>query len=523
MKNIYRISAFILSLITVLMFSCVTSFAYQTVTENGITYSSANLKDTDGNFGEYYKVEYCSPTVTGAVSIKAEISGVPVVQISKEVFKGKTGITEITIPSSIAKIEDSAFENCSALKTVRINSEKCQLGKRAFKNCFSLEEANIPEKITGIPQEAFYGCSKLAEVSVPSEVAVIGADAFSLCSSLTSITLPKGVYSIGKNAFSNCAGIEEFIVDSLNTSFKAVGGVLYSYDGRTLIQYPNGKSETTVSVPEGTEAIGDFAFGANTVIEKIIIPNSVKTISAYAFCDCTALSDISVPEGVESIGSMAFGRCTALKETTLPASLKSFEGAFYQSSVEKINLKDGITLIDDKAFEGCEKLNEINIPESVKIIGMGSFDSCCSLENLVIPKTVENIGENAFINCGLLRPTVEIGSPAHKYCLDNDISCIVRGNRKITSLTVKAMPEKTSYYYKESLDTDGLVLYAVYNDFTNAEITSGYTVTPEYFDSTGTKTISVVYGNATTSFNVKVSYSWWQILIRIFLLGMLWY
>lgn len=523
MKKVHRLSAFIISAALMLAFTCITASAYSPVNENGITYSSANLKDVNGNFGEYYKVEYCMPTVSGTVEIKSEINGIPVVMIAKEVFKGKERITQVVIPASVAKIEDSAFENCAALNTVTINSEKCQIGKRAFRNCSALENINIPNQITSISQETFYGCSRLKNVEIPQSITVIGSDAFSLCSSLTSVTVPKNVYSIGKNAFANCAGIEEFKVDALNESYKATDGMLYSADSKTLIQYPNGKKEEEITIPAGTETIGDFAVGANTVVEKVIIPNGVKTISNYAFYNCAALSDAAIPDGVTSIGSMAFARCPSLKEIALPASLKSYEGAFYQSGVEKVNLKDGITLIDDKAFEGCEKLSEIIIPSSVKSIGMGAFDGCVSLENIVIPKEVTSIGENAFLGCTSIKPTVETGSAAHKYCIDNGVDCTATGSREVVSISVKSMPKKTSYYYKQNLETDGLVLSVKYNDFTTAEITSGYTVTPTYFDSVGTKQISVSLGSAVTSFKVSVSYAWWQQIIRILLLGIFWY
>lgn len=523
MKKLYRTTAFIISIAAVISFFGITVYAYPTKTENGITYSSANLKDVNGSFGEYYKVESCSLTLSGIVEIKSEINGIPVVQIAREVFKDKAGITAVVVPNTVAKIEDSAFENCSSLKTVQIMSEKCQIGKRVFKNCLSLENVNIPEKITSISQETFYGCSALNSITLPETLTVVGEEAFSLCSSLNSVTIPKNVISLGKNAFSSCAGIYEFSVDALNTSYKSIDGMLYSYDEKTLIQYPNGRHETSVIIPTGTKTIGNFAFGANTVIESVVIPEGVEAISAYAFCDCTALSEASVPAGVKTIGSMAFGRCTALKNISLPASIEKYEGAFYKSALEAVTLENGIGLIDDKTFEGCDKLAEINIPESVNSIGMGAFDGCASLEGLVIPKSVKKIGDNAFIGCDSLELCVEIGSPAHKYCIDNGIKASIIGDRKIVSLKVKTMPKKTSYYYKESLDTQGLVLFAEYNDFTSGEITSGFTATPEYFDSVGTKKITVSCGNATTDFNVKVSYSWWQQIIRILLLGIFWY
>ncbi|MBQ8014556.1 MAG: bacterial Ig-like domain-containing protein [Clostridia bacterium] len=89
------------------------------------------------------------------------------------------------------------------------------------------------------------------------------------------------------------------------------------------------------------------------------------------------------------------------------------------------------------------------------------------------------------------------------------------------------MPTKTSYEYKSanSPDLAGLSLSATYKDGTTETITdiskmniSGFTTS-----SVGSKNINVEYGGKTATFSIEVSYAWWQILIRIFLLGFLWY
>lgn len=104
---------------------------------------------------------------------------------------------------------------------------------------------------------------------------------------------------------------------------------------------------------------------------------------------------------------------------------------------------------------------------------------------------------------------------------------ILAADPEITSVTVKKSPAKTNYTYKsnESLSLDGIELEAAYSDGTKVTVTdtsqmtaSGFSVSDE-----GTQTVTVEYKGFKAQFNVTVSYAWWQWIIRILLLGFLWY
>ena len=95
--------------------------------------------------------------------------------------------------------------------------------------------------------------------------------------------------------------------------------------------------------------------------------------------------------------------------------------------------------------------------------------------------------------------------------------------RVLTSIAIAEKPAKLSYNYKDTLNTSGLTLNAFYSDGKNEKIKSGFTCSPTYFDKTGTQKVTVTYKGFSDSFNVSVKYTFYQILIRIFLLGFLWY
>ena len=65
----------------------------------------------------------------------------------------------------------------------------------------------------------------------------------------------------------------------------------------------------------------------------------------------------------------------------------------------KYTIREGVKVIGNDAFSGCEFLSSLNIPNSVKNIGNRSFEGCDSLPSVIIPNSVIAITGNPFSNC----------------------------------------------------------------------------------------------------------------------------
>ena len=102
---------------------------------------------------------------------------------------------------------DHAFYGCTGLTSLTIPSSVTSIGDYAFYECCGLTSLTIPSSVTSIGREAFYCCCGLTSLSIPSSVTSIGANAFSNCSGLTSLTIPSSVTSIGYSAFQGCSGL----------------------------------------------------------------------------------------------------------------------------------------------------------------------------------------------------------------------------------------------------------------------------------------------------------------------------
>ncbi len=216
----------------------------------------------------------------------------------------------------------------------------------------------------------------------------INKDSFSCFKNLKSISLPEGLETIGEYAFEGCTGLERI---TLPKSIKTFGKCAFL--GCTGIK--------EVTLPEGLETIGDGAFSGCTGIESITIPKSIKTFGGGAFHECTGLKEVTLPEGLETIGKYAFEGCTGLERITLPKSIKTWEDYAFSgcTGLHEVTLSEGLETIGDYAFEGCTGIESITIPKSIKSFGDGAFWGCTGLKSINLQKGLVNLGDYAFSGC----------------------------------------------------------------------------------------------------------------------------
>ena len=235
-------------------------------------------------------------------------------------FYGCSGLTSLTLPSSVTSIGNQAFSGCSGLTSLTIPSGVTSIGKWAFSRCSGLTSLTIPSGVTSIGKSAFLGCSGLTSLTIPSSVTSIGKSAFLGCSGLTSLTIPSGVTSIGEGVFYGCSGL------------------------------------TSLTLPSCVTKIGAGTFWGCSGLTSLTIPSSVTSIGDEAFYGCSGLTSLTIPSSVTSIGDWAFGYCSELTSLTIPS---------------------GVTSIGGYAFYGCSGLTSIYVyPENLPKLGTDIFNGC---------------------------------------------------------------------------------------------------------------------------------------------------
>ena len=94
-------------------------------------------------------------------------------------------LEEITLPSSLLEIEDSAFRGCKLLS-----------------------ELTLPNGLRTIGNYAFYDCQALAIMEIGANVERIGDFAFAWCYRLQSVDFSNVLVEIGEKAFYQCSGLK---------------------------------------------------------------------------------------------------------------------------------------------------------------------------------------------------------------------------------------------------------------------------------------------------------------------------
>lgn len=155
-----------------------------------------------------------------------------------------SGITSITIPTSVTSLGNQCFEGCRGLTSITIPSSVVSIGDECFANCSSLTSIMIPSSVTFLGICCFYGCSGLTSITIPPSVTTLGDRCFMSCRCLTSITIPSSVTSLERGCFSSCSGLISIMIPSSVTSLGE-----YCFANCTNLEsiYFKGKSPNRIS------------------------------------------------------------------------------------------------------------------------------------------------------------------------------------------------------------------------------------------------------------------------------------
>ncbi len=124
-------------------------------------------------------------------------------------------------------------------------------------------------------------------------VTAIKPDAFDANTYVTSITLSQYISDVGNKFLSENTNIQNIYVDTNNSHFSSIGGILFDKNGETLIKYPNAKLNTTYAMPNTTKVISNHAFYGASNLSTINMSNQLLVIATNAFNNCAGLRTIT--------------------------------------------------------------------------------------------------------------------------------------------------------------------------------------------------------------------------------------
>ena len=107
------------------------------------------------------------------------------------------------LPEGLTYLGDKAFSNCTGLTSITLPSTVETYGPNIFYGCSNVTYVELPQNMEKIPNGLLWSCTSLKRIYIPSSVREIGNAAF-YSSGIEKLNLPDGLQEIEPWAF--CSG-----------------------------------------------------------------------------------------------------------------------------------------------------------------------------------------------------------------------------------------------------------------------------------------------------------------------------
>ena len=284
-------------------------------------------------------------------------------------------------------------------------TSKNKIGSYFFMQGNKIKNIKLPNNLEMINSYAFNGCYNLETISIPASTVEVLGNAFS-GSNLTTLRLEYATTPLTMDMYNLNTNIQTLYYDRQikYENDEYLGDNYYGRFPSSLISVYIGKNITTIY----------DEFNDCTNLQEVHISD------LYAWCKCKyefgfnptrhghnlylnnkLITDLVIPEGITIINNDAFYGCDKIISVTFPDNVTSIGKSAFQDCIglTEIIIPSNVTNIANRTFFNCRSLAKVTIPSSVTGIGEAAFSRCNSLTKIFIPNSVTSIGESAFQDC----------------------------------------------------------------------------------------------------------------------------
>jgi hypothetical protein len=226
-----------------------------------------------------------------------------------------------TIPSGVTSIAADAFKDATGLTAVSLPSSLTTIGTYAFKST-AITSLTIPNSVTSIGANAFFS-TQINSLSLGTGLLTIGARAFSeMYPNPVDVTIPDSVTSLGDSAFEQ-SRLGTVVIGSGITTIPSQA--FYNNYGEGVSSLTLGSNVTTIA---GASFVGLRA-------TSLTFPASVTTIGDRAF-EGSQLQTITQSNNLSSLSTSAFQDSNSLTQVTYCGSNSTIQNYTYPNSVRSL-------------------------------------------------------------------------------------------------------------------------------------------------------------------------------------------
>ncbi len=223
----------------------------------------------------------------------------------------------------------------------------------------------INANIHNVGSNAFPEFTAVTNVLFGEDLKIIGDNAFRNCSNLKSITLPAALTEVGSKSFAGC---EITSLGSKNPTPPTIYDGSFDYNDNLCVLVYQGSVEAYRAASgwkkfkANTRPFNPGKCGANATWE---VKNNVVTISGTGAMD----DDFAYPD---------------------------LSPWYYWKPTSAI-VGEGITVIGQIAFSGCETLTTVELPSTLKKISADGFNGCTGLTSITCKATTPPDASEGFV------------------------------------------------------------------------------------------------------------------------------
>lgn len=318
-----------------------------------------------------------------------------------------------------------------------------KIGYNAFRNT-SVKSIKIPKTIEEIGGYAFSNMPNLVEVIFDPNINIkrLENELFANSPNLTDFIIPKSVNHLGNYLFKNNGNIKDIFID-INIESLGVGTFAYLPNLMTVNFHENTKIDTLTSyifayspnleifeIPSTIKKLESGFIKGNPFYKEIIVSDQYQYISPYAFTDLENLKVLffedsnnyidkmktidlqyndnpnlqylRLPNYLDDIASRFLYKHDSIREIILSEYIRDIEinkeAFMLANKINNFTFIDGITSIDENAFNGTSNISNIIFSDQSRLIhiGNGAFNNIPSLKKITLPNSIVTLGFNLF-------------------------------------------------------------------------------------------------------------------------------
>ena len=268
--------------------------------------------------------------------------------INTEDFRYCTSLKEITLPSSLTKICDSAFTDSGLVSINFENPEESQLltiGTSVFSRCYNLTYVTLPNSITSIGSYTFE-YTNVPNFTIPESLTTIQRNCFQYCDHMEYFIIPpnSNLSEIEYGVFLECTSFRKIINNSPNFVVENEG--LFNAERTIFFILPPMSPTKYFPFPTSVKTIRvGGLLGCRNLEIVLITQDSINEIQDNAFENCNNLRSINIPICVTKIGSNVFKGCNKLD---CGLNIENRDKQYLDALIEK-------SLLPKRCVENCIK------------------------------------------------------------------------------------------------------------------------------------------------------------------------